>query len=427
MSNQETKAPIHAKPTMRDNLKVLKSVHLFSFGFVFLVSVGIIFYALFFGIGKKEVPNETVVDFTPNLTHHQGKSANKQHQELMDEHYEEERQKAVDENTTYVPPIPAVAPPEGDDWIVPGAPKEPEAAAVNNTQDEVPIPEAAIPPPILDLGSLSNKETIRPWEPLLESIGINDSNTQDSNNTNGVQEERINDKLTAIAALIARMDSNAPSEHMPQRGNGSLVTASVSSNTGSEVANSGPAKIPATSRFLCRTTYRLNNKINKIPLVEAECKGGILDNRKITGTFTSAYDSLAIEFNQLHIDGHTIPIKGYPIDPKTKVIGLASSVDKHTLTRHLALISASFLEGIGALVDTTSITIGANTVATESSYDSNTRLVGAVNNIGGRYATKAEEYYDTEPTVNVREHQEFTLMIVEDVPASAFPATLANK
>ena len=426
MSNQETKSPINAKPTMHDNLKALKPVHLFSFGFVFFISVGIIFYALIFGIGKKQVPIETFVDFTPSVTHHQGKSASKQHQELMEELYEEERQRAEDAKTTYVPPIPAVALPEDDDWIVPGAPDNPLKDKIPDTMGDVPTPEDALPP-ILDLGLLNTTKTIQQWEPLFENIDINGSSNQASNNTNSILEERIDAKLTAIAALISRMDSDAPSEHLPQRGNGPLAATSASSNTSDQVNNSGPAKIPATSRFLCRTTYRLNNKINKIPLVEAECKGGIFDNRKITGTFTSAYDSLSIVFTKLHIDGHTIPIKGYPIDPKTKVIGLASSVDKHTLSRHLALISASFLEGIGALVDTTSITIGGNTVATESSYDSNARLVGAANSLGGRYATKAEEYYNTVPTVNVREHQEFTLMIVEDVPASAFPTALVNK
>lgn len=407
------------------NLKsAFKPVHFFSFGFVLLTSIVAILYGTLFGFSETQENIDTFVDVIPSSPFRPGVSATTEHAKLMDDYYEDQRKDAEEQEVTAVPPIPPITSNEKQtEWQSPN--DEPKAASEEH--DEIPAPEEPVPPPTINLSELGS--TNNTWEPNLSmerppldanSLPANSSQQDEAN----ISQQRIEEKMLAIKALVNKLNSNENMGHQEQKG---AYWVSHKRDTVNETDNQhrAAAIIPATSRFVCRTTHAVNSQLSTVPLVEAECLTGVLKDGRIQGQFTIDKEHLNLEFTSFHKNGHTVAIKGYPIDPKTKVIGLATEVDKHTLSRHLALVSSAFLEGIGTLVGSTKINIGNNTIATETKYDAKDRLSQGVNKIGSRYSQKAEEYFDTDPTISVRKHQEFTLMIVEDVAANLFP--LANR
>lgn len=394
------------------NLKVLKPLHIFSFGFVLCASLIAIMYSITFGFSEKVDTIDTTVDVVPSAPFQPGVYSTEAHKKLVEQQYSEERDLAELKQETAVPAIPEKTSlnannAENEAWE--GSEDGFSGDSPIDDLSDVPVPESP-EPPTLDLTKMNS------WEPPpFDGDSINASpNNQDESTQ--ASKARVEEKLKAITVLVKQLNENKPSPHQPQEGSYWSQNPEGESNIGNGDHIVSEQAIPATSRFLCRTTHAINNKVSSVRLVEAECMDGVMKGLKIQGNFTLSGETYDLEFNKIISKGGSVPFKGYAIDPKTKVIGLASEVDRHTLSRNLALMSSSFLEGIGALVGGTKIRIENDVVATETQYDTKDRLTQGISKIGDRYASKAEEYYDTPATVKVRNRQLFTLMVVEDVP-----------
>lgn len=137
-------------------------------------------------------------------------------------------------------------------------------------------------------------------------------------------------------------------------------------------------------------------------IISGEYKGGIL-----LGSFERVDESLVVNFERLRLPNNEIyDIEAYGVDPKATNGSLASSVNRHTISRWSAVIGASLLKGWGEAIEASdqgAVAVADTVVSTTPAYNFGEQALIASGAVGEIFTEKAIEYFDRPPTVKLRQ------------------------
>jgi hypothetical protein len=137
------------------------------------------------------------------------------------------------------------------------------------------------------------------------------------------------------------------------------------------------------------------------PVVVA-IQDGALDGARLIGRFHRADEKVVIQFDRMTFRGAWYAVDAVAIDPENGRLGLATAVDRRTVTRWAALLGSAILQGAQRAYlsqGTQSSTLWGQTTTTD--FDDREILAIALGEIGTRTRQAATDYFNRPPTVTV--------------------------
>ena len=137
------------------------------------------------------------------------------------------------------------------------------------------------------------------------------------------------------------------------------------------------------------------------PVVVA-IQDGALDGARLIGSFQRADEKVVIQFDRMTFQGAWYAVDAVAIDPDTGRLGLATAVDRRTISRWAALLGSAVLQGAQRAYlsqGTQSSYLWGQTTTTD--FDDREILGIALGEIGTRTRQAANAYFNRPPTVYV--------------------------
>jgi intracellular multiplication protein IcmE len=125
--------------------------------------------------------------------------------------------------------------------------------------------------------------------------------------------------------------------------------------------------LPATTIEYAQTLTEANSDVEGPVL--AEIVTGPLAGARVLGSFTKEEEYLVIEFTTAVKDGVSYPINAIVLDPETTLPAIVTDIDRRWFRRVILPAAASFIEGLGSAIATTSgttVSVEGETVTEES-------------------------------------------------------------
>jgi hypothetical protein len=137
------------------------------------------------------------------------------------------------------------------------------------------------------------------------------------------------------------------------------------------------------------------------PIV-VQIKDGALDGARLIGRFHRADEKVVIQFDRMTFRGAWYAVEAVAIDPENGRLGLATAVDRRTVTRWAALLGSAVLQGAQRAYlsqGTQNSYLWGQTTTRE--FDDREILGSALGEIGARTRQAAHQYFNRPPTVYV--------------------------
>lgn len=125
--------------------------------------------------------------------------------------------------------------------------------------------------------------------------------------------------------------------------------------------------LPATTIEYAQTLTEANSDVEGPVL--AEIVTGPLAGARVLGSFTKEEEYLVIEFTTAVKDGISYPINAIVLDPETTLPAIVTDIDRRWFRRVILPAAASFIEGLGSAIATssgTTVSVEGETVTEES-------------------------------------------------------------
>jgi intracellular multiplication protein IcmE len=154
--------------------------------------------------------------------------------------------------------------------------------------------------------------------------------------------------------------------------------------------------------------------------VLAQIVSGPLRGSRVIGSFTSTYDYITLNFNQIVIDGLNYQAEAVAIDPATTLPGMVTEIDRKYFTRIILPMAAEFVTGLADAVSesgTTTIFIeGGNVGQSTSDKDSQQEVASGISEAGGALSDIIQEEADqTQPMLRIAAGTPIGILFVSPV------------
>ncbi len=135
----------------------------------------------------------------------------------------------------------------------------------------------------------------------------------------------------------------------------------------------------------------------------ATIESGKYRGARLLGSFKRVKQADILNFSEMTWKGHSYSIGAYAISPKNEELGLATSVNNHTLYRYGWLFAGAFLQGLSEAMQSSnsSTTVGNGFAVVSNELNSGQILEEAAGNVGNAIAPIAEARFNIPPTVRV--------------------------
>jgi hypothetical protein len=222
-----------------------------------------------------------------------------------------------------------------------------------------------------------------------------------------------------IAALLAELKS------LPQPPVGPWVIKMAEKpkeEAQSPKSETAPFKGPRPGDILYAVTSLGINTDVSSPVLAAVAQGPLAGYR-LLGDFKRDEKSLSVSFHKIIAPGGMeASIKAVAVDARTSSSALDGRVDTHFLERWGALLSASFLEGLGEAMSETGTAVRSDgeLLATEKIGRTMGDLsIEALGQVGSRASNQIERRFDRPPTITLPAGSPIGVLVIESQGAGA--------
>jgi intracellular multiplication protein IcmE len=152
----------------------------------------------------------------------------------------------------------------------------------------------------------------------------------------------------------------------------------------------------------------------------AQIVSGPLRGSRVIGSFTSTYDYITLNFNQVVIDGVNYAAEAVAIDPATTLPGMVTEIDRKYFTRIILPMAAQFVTGLADAVSesgTTTIFIeGGNVGQSTNDRDSRQEVASGIGEAGQALSDIIqEEANQTRPMLRIAAGTPIGILFVSPV------------
>lgn len=284
-----------------------------------------------------------------------------------------------------------------------------------------PIPVQTIPvQPIITQPPVVPRESARLAEARAQQEAIANQ-AQLQQNQQVIQSAMATQVSQLFAAWASPTQVLVPGER-PEKTLGGAEGVAIAGG-GAAGVGKGPPIIKAGTIMYAVMTTSVNSDYPG-PVLATIVSGRYKDTRLIGSltTFPPFGKAVMLSFTMMNspLFSSTVPINAVAISPDTARTALSDYTNYHYLIRFGTLFATSFLEGYGqALLQSgqSIISTSSSTTVTSPTLKPKDKSLVALGNVGNKFGSLLEPYYNMPPTVHVYSGTGVGILFLEDVPA----------
>ncbi|MBN6739755.1 DotG/IcmE/VirB10 family protein [Acidithiobacillus sp. MC6.1] len=202
---------------------------------------------------------------------------------------------------------------------------------------------------------------------------------------------------------LKRFDANTPYQAVAITSISKLTQSTATVNSAALNALKPHAVVYSEPGYLAYAMLDSAVNSNQPGPILATIESGKYRGARLLGQFKRVKQADLLNFSEMTWHGHAYSIGAYAVSPKNEELGLATSVNNHTLYRYGWLFAGAFLQGLDQAIQMSSqqVAMGNGFAVVANQLNNGQILESAGGNIGNAIVPIAENRFNMPPTVRV--------------------------
>ncbi|MBU2755000.1 hypothetical protein HFU84_07085 [Acidithiobacillus sp. CV18-2] len=218
-----------------------------------------------------------------------------------------------------------------------------------------------------------------------------------------VNDKAEKDIIKSMENELEKFDANTPYQAVAVTSISSLPKSTAATNSAALNALKPHAVVYSEPGYLAYAMLDSAVNSNEPGPILATIESGKYRGARLLGQFKRVKQVDIMNFSEMTWNGHAYSIGAYAVSPKNEELGLATSVNDHTLYRYGWLFAGAFLQGLDQALQSSNeqTTVGNGFAVVSNDLNNGQILEEAAGNVGNAIVPIAEARFDTPPTVRV--------------------------